>query len=287
MTHPEAATASLPGPRPSQHVTAAQYDAFTRRFPVHRLTSADLVELARPSAGMTILDLCCGTGVTTAEILRRVGLTAEIVAVDVSEEMLEIAREQLDAPNVEWVRCRGEEVDAHVGAGVDLAICNSAFWLMDMPKTAAALHRILAPNGRLAFNLPDRVLVPASKPGEHARSQKPPLYMVAQAIAVLVHDYVLPPQLTVDRELVEALLRQSGFAVEAVATSDYELPIEADYEYLGIPAVSAGRFPGLPPRTRSEIVEAAYERCDKTQVRRSVWTTFLATAGRADAEARF
>src|ERR1051325_8185805 len=49
--------------------------------------------------GMTVLELGCGAGYFTRELVRS---EADIVAIDISPELLEIARGQCSAPNVRY-----------------------------------------------------------------------------------------------------------------------------------------------------------------------------------------
>src|SRR5215467_1653385 len=49
--------------------------------------------------GMTVLELGCGTGYFTKELVRS---GADIVAIDVSPELLEIARTNCSGPNVQY-----------------------------------------------------------------------------------------------------------------------------------------------------------------------------------------
>ena len=51
--------------------------------------------------GMTVLELGCGTGSFTRELARS---GADVVAIDVSPELLEIGRENCSAPNVRYVQ---------------------------------------------------------------------------------------------------------------------------------------------------------------------------------------
>jgi len=50
-------------------------------------------------SGMTVLELGCGAGYFTRELARS---GADIVAIDVSPELLEIARSNCSAPNVRY-----------------------------------------------------------------------------------------------------------------------------------------------------------------------------------------
>lgn len=58
-----------------------RYDAYAREYPSYRETSRDLIAVALPSADAgrvdaVVLDLACGTGATTREILAGSAWTA-------------------------------------------------------------------------------------------------------------------------------------------------------------------------------------------------------------------
>jgi demethylmenaquinone methyltransferase/2-methoxy-6-polyprenyl-1,4-benzoquinol methylase len=52
------------------------------------------VVLARVKPGDSVLDVCCGTGDMAFAVKRAVGPTGTVVGIDVSEDMLEVAREK-------------------------------------------------------------------------------------------------------------------------------------------------------------------------------------------------
>jgi ubiquinone/menaquinone biosynthesis C-methylase UbiE len=70
--------------------------ASTREYPRYRETSRDLIALALPSADASfadaaVVDLACGTGVTTCEILAVLGQDGRVTGVNKSAAMLEVA----------------------------------------------------------------------------------------------------------------------------------------------------------------------------------------------------
>ena len=79
---------------------AAQYDAKVA-FVYEK--AKGLVDLLAPRAGERILDLGCGTGALTAEI---VGRGAQVLGVDQSEEMISQAREKFPALKFEVLDAR-------------------------------------------------------------------------------------------------------------------------------------------------------------------------------------
>jgi len=90
---------------PDNAAIAAYYDAMLPRFQAdhagtnarHARVKMDLARLVKP--GMRILDLGCGTGITSAFMG---GLGAKVTAVDLSPKLIEFARKASAHPNVEY-----------------------------------------------------------------------------------------------------------------------------------------------------------------------------------------
>ena len=113
-----------------------------------------------PQPGERILDIGCGTGRLTAELVAAVG-TGTVVAVDRSDAMLREAAAQTPEPQGPH---RLHEVDGHVrmhfvradGAALpfvdafDAVLSTATFhWILDHTQLFASIYRALAPGGRL------------------------------------------------------------------------------------------------------------------------------------------
>ncbi|KAA9152988.1 methyltransferase domain-containing protein [Amycolatopsis acidicola] len=122
---------------------AQVFEAETRR---HDQRFRELVPIA---AGDAVLDVGCGTGVSTREAAR---FAASVLGADLSEVMLEHARQQsADLPNVRYLRADAQ-VHPFPEAGFDVVI--SRFGVMFFADPVAAfrnLARALRPGGRLAI----------------------------------------------------------------------------------------------------------------------------------------
>jgi SAM-dependent methyltransferase len=92
--------------------TAAAYAEFNQQHSMYRDTSRDLVALAAPDEADTVLDLCCGTGETSRQMLARLGPDGRVVGVDASAAMLAHAASAVTDPRVRWVRARAERYEA-------------------------------------------------------------------------------------------------------------------------------------------------------------------------------
>src|SRR5262245_26427973 len=66
--------------------------------------AADLVDRLAPPEGSTVLDVACGPGTVTHQLAERVGPTGRVIATDISQAMLAIARLKPSAgAPIEWV----------------------------------------------------------------------------------------------------------------------------------------------------------------------------------------
>lgn len=132
---------------------ARLYEAFARQHPIYRDTSRDLIALAGLSADAAVLDLACGTGVTSREILAALGPDGTVTGADRSAAMLAVAARAIADPRISWVQAPAETVDQHVAGPVDAVVCNSAIWQADLAATAAAVRNLLVTSGRFVFNM--------------------------------------------------------------------------------------------------------------------------------------
>ena len=111
-----------------------------------------LLAFAAPRAGSTVIDVGCGCGVTTIELARAVGPSGRVVAVDVSEPMLGLAKERL-RPFANANCLLGDAATMPLrDLGADLIV--SRFGVMFFGDPVAAFTNLrsgLAPGGRLRF----------------------------------------------------------------------------------------------------------------------------------------
>ncbi len=106
-------------------------------------------------AGERVLDLGSGGGIDVLLSARRVGATGFAYGVDMTEEMLELARAnaaKAGATNVEFLKGTIENVPL-ADAAVDVVISNCVINLStDKPAVLAEMFRVLAPGGRIGVS---------------------------------------------------------------------------------------------------------------------------------------
>ena len=102
--------------------------------------------------GQTVLDLGCGAGMDSIFAARQVGPSGKVIGIDMSEEMLDKARqnaEVLGLTNLDFRSGQIEALDVADGT-VDVAISNGVFNLcVDKPRVVAEVFRVLGPGGQL------------------------------------------------------------------------------------------------------------------------------------------
>ena len=102
-------------------------------------------------AGMTVLELGCGIGYFTRELAR---CGADVVAVDVSPELLEIARANCSAPNVRYEIQNAYEL-SYPGDAFDSVVGSSVLHHLEIEEALRQIHRVLRPGGTMFFTEPN------------------------------------------------------------------------------------------------------------------------------------
>jgi arsenite methyltransferase len=144
--------------------------------------------LASVMPGMTVLDLGSGAGFDAFLAWRRVGAAGRVIGVDMTGEMLALARRNaadLGAANVEFRSGRIEQLPVETGS-VDLVISNCVINLStDKPAVFREIFRVLKPGGRFAVS--DLVLLRALPASVAADVNA---YVGCVAGASLLNDYI-------------------------------------------------------------------------------------------------
>ena len=111
--------------------------------------------VAELRAGETVLDLGSGGGIDVLLSAKRVGPSGFAYGLDMTEEMLDLARanaSRAGAENVEFLKGEIEQIPLP-GSSIDVVISNCVINLStDKPAVLGEMFRVLAPSGRIGIS---------------------------------------------------------------------------------------------------------------------------------------
>ena len=183
-----------------------------------------LIEL---KAGETVLDLGSGGGIDVLLSARRVGPTGKAYGLDMTDDMLALAREnqrQAGATNVEFLKGEIEHIPLPDNS-VDVVISNCVINLSaDKARVLSEAFRVLRPGGRFAVS---DVVVDGAVPEEVRQSMLLWVGCIAGAlekedyraklVAAGFADVSFEATRTYDIEDAHVFLTEAGIAVEEIA----------------------------------------------------------------------
>jgi len=206
---------------------AAQTGALPQEAVLASLGCGNPTALAQLNAGETVLDLGSGGGIDVLLSARRVGPTGKAYGLDMTDEMLALARENQRKAGVENVEFLKGEIE-HIPLpdnSVDVVISNCVINLSaDKDRVLREAFRVLKPGGRFAVS---DVVVRGAVP-EQVR-QNMLLWVGCIAGALEEYEYVaklakagfdgidIEPTRVYDIEDARAFLTGQGVDVDAIA----------------------------------------------------------------------
>ena len=109
------------------------------------------------AAPRRVLEIAAGTGVVTRVLASWLPPSTGIVATDLSEAMLQVAQTLGTSRPVTWQQADAMQLPFPDGT-FDAVVCQfGAMFFPDKPHAFAEARRVLAPGGRLFFNVWDRI----------------------------------------------------------------------------------------------------------------------------------
>jgi SAM-dependent methyltransferase len=229
-------------------VTAEAYDRFMGRY--SRRLSPKLADFAGVRSGQRVLDVGCGPGALTAELVTRVG-PAAVTAVDPSDSFVAAARER--NPGVQVVKASAEDLP-FADRAFDAALAQLVVHFMSDPVAGLTeMARVARPGGVIAACVWD-----------HAGGQGP-LSLFWDAAGALEPDVVDESRLAGAREghLAELFEAAGLRGIEATTLSaDVEhASFDAWWEPFTHGVGPAGSYvAGLNPKRQAELRDACRTR---------------------------
>lgn len=119
-----------------------------------KAVTESLVEYAAPQPGMKVLDLASGTGEPAISLAMRVGAEGQVTALDLSADLLEIAKRRAEERRLENLITQQADAHALPFADNSFDLATSRFGVMfflDVVVALRELHRVLRPHARACF----------------------------------------------------------------------------------------------------------------------------------------
>jgi len=225
--------------------SASIYDRFEEKHHLFETLTRRQLELIEPSRPERILDVGCGTGISTLALQKALEAgSPNIYAIDISERMLLRARERCrDIPGIYLVRGDAERLSDYFREAFDAIFYTASVFLLphfcDSIRQASGL---LLPGGALSISYYSGLF-------DELQEEALP-----KAFPDLKYQYGAFPI----GELVSCLDSLPELKTTQV---DYRFEVSREFlfDFLSIPAQSAGLFPKLPYLERIPKVR---ELCD-------------------------
>ena len=133
---------------------AAVYDGSLPGHVVEHYLRKRTAFVAQLCPAGSVLDVGCGTGASAIPAAEQVGPTGKVIAVDLADRLLAIARRKAAARKLENIEFRHGDMEnlGYPDQFFDAVICVFAiFFVPDVAKQISELWRMVRPNGQLAI----------------------------------------------------------------------------------------------------------------------------------------
>lgn len=186
---------------PSYAMNQARFPEMYERWlvgPLFRPWAETTLDELALSSGNRVLDIACGTGIVARVARERLGEAGYIVGVDISPDMLAVARAV--EPAIDWREGNASTLPLRDGEQFDVVVCQQGLqFFPDKPAAAAQMRRALAKGGRLA--------VATWRPDDEI-----PLFRELRRVAERHLGAIADQRYSLgDAAALEALLRDAGF----------------------------------------------------------------------------
>lgn len=177
---------------------------------------ADLLSITgKISATDSVLEIGCGTGLFTRLVYQKT--KAKITATDLSEDLLEEAREKFPAGNF----IRDDAMNMQFGnESFDVVIGSSILHHLSLKKSAEEIYRVLKPGGRMVFAEPNML--------------NPQIFIQKNIPFIKKWMGDSPDETAIVRWKYKKLLEQTGFTNVSIFPYDFLHPVTPKFF---IPAV--------------------------------------------------
>ena len=158
------------------------------------------------------LEIGCGTGRVTRHLRRIISSASKLVASDISEDMLTVAKEKLKELDIDWQVIDAQQLPFDNNC-IDLVVCSFGYMFVpDKLKAFAEAYRVLKPGGMLIFSTWDKLELNGAS------------YAYRKIVKKFLGDslpdsYKLPFSMN-DQAAIKRMLKETGFSKIAIESVD-------------------------------------------------------------------
>lgn len=231
-----------------------KYSIFENKYGFFSILNSNLVNRMKIPSNARILDIGCGTGASTRQILQTIP-DAIIWGLDNSPSMLDVARNINIIPSrIKFIEGDAGDLPSCVNERMDAIIYSASIFLVpDYQASLSQARDLLEPGGTLGltfmvgvFYNNENALVRADASAGTNLSQKKPVELDNLIVAV-----------------------KNLFSEVSVEIVDFIYEADMLKEFFSIPAMSAGLYPTLCYEDRLKMLETLFSHlsCDKLSFR--------------------
>lgn len=239
-----------------------KYETFEQKHGFFSALNAALIDTLDVRGNLKILDIGCGTGASSRQILSAIP-DSNVWGLDNSPAMLKIAENNNPDPSrLRFIEGDAGDLTSFVKERMDVVLYSASIFLI--PDYKASLNQawsLLEPGGKLGLtymvgvfeNRGENAFVCADNQARTNVSQKKPVEFDSLTLFV-----------------------ENLFSSAKVQTKDFICDIEMLRTFFSIPAMSAGLYPSLVYEDRLKMLETLFSHlsCDKLSFR---WNLIAAT----------
>lgn len=169
------------------------------------------IEVAKridPDLVSIVLEIAAGTGRVTRHIRECIPTSAKLIASDISEDMLLVAKKKLNHLDIDWQIIDAQKLPFSDNS-IDLVVCCFGYMFVpDQPKAFKEVYRVLKPGGHFLFTTWDKLENNAAS-------------FSARSIAEKYLDNPLPKSYNLatsmnDEAVIRSLLEDTGFTKKTI-----------------------------------------------------------------------
>jgi len=206
-----------------------------------------LLDCISLKTGETVLDVACGTGVTTRIAKRDVGGSGHVIGLDINAGMLKKARELAADQDIIWIESDVTKTGLAENSFTAVISQHGYHYFPDQPAALKEFHRVLAPSGRIAMSIWDG----------HSAYTKALCSAVEKFISPEIANKQRGQRETPSADMLIASVSEAGFRNVTVERQELDIKVPLANKFVPLHLGSmpiANAFQSLPDESKEALI---------------------------------